>query len=237
MSLIIDLVLVAIVALCGWRGFRTGIINGVSWILAIVIAVYCANIASTAYHGEFSDMVEPFALSVVEKTVMGDDSEEAGQTVLDTEIDLDSREKLAPYDVSMTVLSKLGFSENAAKSIAEKVASTNDKVNNAMMEELTSLICGRISYVVLFAIAFILIAIIFTVIGNIFDLSFGLPGHENLNHVTGAALGIIRGLLILMVIGCFARYTGILLSQETVDKTFILSKFVDSNKIAQLLNI
>lgn len=238
MRLTIDLVLAAIVCLCAWRGFRTGIINGVSWILAIVIAVYCANIASTAYHGEFSDMVEPFAVSVVEKTVRGDDSAEEGGTVInEADMDPDKWERLDPYEVSMAVLTKLGMCRSAADSLAQEVASTNDQVDNDMIEELTVLICDRLTYVAIFAIAFILIAIVFTVVGNIFDFSFGIPGHENLNHVTGAALGIIRGILILMVIGCFARYTGILISQETVGKTFVLSKFVDTNKIAQLLNI
>lgn len=235
MSLGIDLVLIGIVALCGWRGFRTGIINGVCWILAIIIALYCANLASTAYHREFSDIVEPFALSVVERTIWGEDSQEEGETVI--EPDLDDRENLDPHEVSMTAMEKLGFSEGAALSIADDVAATNEKVNNAMMEELTELICQRISYVVIFAIAFILIAIIFTVIGNVFDFAFGLPGHENLNHITGLALGIIRGILIVMVIGCFARYTGLLLSREIVGQTFILSKFVEANKIAALLNI
>ncbi len=236
MSLAIDLVLVAIVALCGWRGFRTGIVNGVCWILAIIISLYCANLASTAYHREFSDIVEPFALSVVERTIKGEDSDENGEMVVG-DVDLDAREDLDPREVSMTALEKLGFSESAAQSIADDVAATNEKVNNAMIEELTELICQRVSYVAIFAIAFILIAIIFTVIGNVFDLALGLPGHENLNHVTGLALGIIRGILVVMVIGCFARYTGLLIPQQTVEKTFILSRFVETNKIAELLNI
>ena len=238
MSLVIDLALVGIIALCGWRGFRTGIINGVCWVLAIVIAIYGANLIATAYSGDFSDMLHPFALGVIENTMSGDDKEETeGETVIDPNISVDERDELDVYTVAKAVLTRLGLADGAADSLATKVAGTNDRVSSAMASELTTLLCDRVSYVAVFAIAFTLIAIIFTVIGNVFDLSFGIPGHENLNHVTGAALGVIRGILVVMVICCVGRYLGILIPDGVTEKTHIFKSLVEANKIASLLNI
>lgn len=238
-SLIIDLVLAAIVVLCAWRGFRTGIINGVSWIIALIIAIYGANLVATAYYSEFADMMKPFAQGVVENAMSGDDEngDENSDVVISPNLTLEEREELDVYEVSSAVLKKLGIAGEAAESIAQETARTNDKVSSRMSAELTALLCDRMAFVAVFAIAFTIIAIIFTVIGNVFDLSFGLPGHENLNHITGAALGVIRGILILMVLGCLGRYLGILISAETMDKTLIMRRLVETNKLAELLNI
>ena len=47
--LIIDIVLLVIVALCTWGGYRRGLIGGVAGILAIVIALFGGSLLSSAY--------------------------------------------------------------------------------------------------------------------------------------------------------------------------------------------
>lgn len=245
MSLVLDIALAGIVALCAWRGFRSGIINGVCWILAIVIAVYGASLVATAYRDDVAEVVEPFAISVVENAMNGGDSAGSGgegadgdaDSVIDPGLSVEEREKLDVYTVSMAVMGKLGFADPAAESIARSTADLYDKVSSAMTEYLTGLICDRASFILIYAIAFIVIISIFTVIANIVDLSFGIPGHENLNHITGAALGVIRGILILLVIGCFCRYAGILIKPAVTDKTVIYKVIVLTNKLAELLKL
>ncbi len=238
-SIGIDIALAAIVGLCGWRGFRTGIINGVSWIIALVIALYGANLVATAYYTELSDMVQPFAVGVIENTMSGDseNGDEDDIPIIDRDISLEDREGLDVYTVCMGVLGRLGLTADASEDIARATAENHPKVTSAMAAELTERLCDRAAYVTVLAIAFILIAIVFTVIGNVFDLSFGLPGHENLNHMTGLALGVIRGLIILLVIGCFARYVGLLIPRDVMDGTHILRRLVETNRLAALLNI
>lgn len=238
MSLVIDLILVAIVAICGWRGFRTGIINGVSWILAIVIAIYGANLVATAYYRDVAEVMEPFALSVVENTMNGGSSaDEEPDAVIDPSISVDERDRLDVYTVSMAVMTRLGITSGAADGIARETADSYEKVSGDMTQFLTNRLCDRAAFVALFAIGFALIAIVFTVIGNVIDLSFGIPGHENLNHITGAALGVIRGFLILMVLGCLGRYLGILLKPEIMEKTLILKTIITNNRLASLLKL
>ncbi len=239
MSLVIDLALAAIVVFCAWRGFRTGIINGVSWILAVVIAIYGANLVANVYSRELAGMMQPFALGVVDSTLNGDKENGSpdDDTVIDQNISIDERDKLDVYTVSKAVLTRLGLAPDAADSIARQTSLEFTRVSPDMSYRLTELLCERAAYVVLFIIAFALIAIIFTVIGNVFDLSFGIPGHENLNHITGAALGVIRGILIVLVIGCVGRYIGIVLPDAVMEKTFIFRRIVEANKIAALLKI
>lgn len=245
MSLVLDIALAGIVAIFAWRGFRSGIINGVCWILAIIIAIYGANLVATAYRDDVSEVVEPFAISVVENAMNGGDDAGSGgegadgdtDSVIDPGLTVEEREELDVYTVSMAVMGKLGFAEPAAESIARGTADLYDRVSNDMTEYLTGRICDRASFILIYAIAFIVIVSLFTVVANVVDLSFGIPGHENLNHITGAALGVIRGLLILLVIGCFCRYVGILIKPAVTDKTVFYKMIVESNRLAELLRL
>ncbi len=247
MGYVIDVALVAIVLLCAWRGFRTGIINGVIWIAAIAVSVYGANLAANAYYAEFTDMLEPFAVGVVENTLRGDEEEPEDGTANSGEAGVpsavsfvtvpNSTKDLSSYDASMLVLTKLGFIEGVASPIAEEISARHRSVDNDMINDLTDIICDRVAFVAIFGIAFALISIIFMVIGNILDFSFGIPGHENLNHVTGAALGIIRGLMIVMVLGCLGRYLGILIPKAAEEGNALWRHVVEVNRVAEILHL
>ena len=52
MKLIIDVVLLVIIALCTWGGFKRGLIGGIASLMAIVIALYGGSLLSSAYSGE-----------------------------------------------------------------------------------------------------------------------------------------------------------------------------------------
>ena len=243
MSFILDILLLAIIGLCGWRGFRTGIINGVCGILAIIVAIYGANLVAKAYSDDFTSMLEPFIMGIVDTTsdeILGiNQDEEMTQEEIEAALEAvqDENGQMDPYQVSIRVLMKLGLAESAAEDIAKEAIAGESKVSAALISDLGSRLCARVAFVAVFMVAFILISIVFMVIGNIFDLSFGLPGHENLNHITGAALGVIKGILIVLVIACLFRYLGLLIPEDIIEGTWILEGTMSSNKLASILGI
>ena len=54
MKLIIHLILLLILLLCAWSGWKRGLILGVGSLLALVISVYSADLLSTTYSYELS---------------------------------------------------------------------------------------------------------------------------------------------------------------------------------------
>ena len=60
MSIIIDLVLLLIVALCIWNGYKSGLIGGFAGILAIIIALLAGSMLSSNYAYEAIPVLEPF---------------------------------------------------------------------------------------------------------------------------------------------------------------------------------
>lgn len=245
MSFVIDIVLLGIVALCCWRGFRTGIINGICGILAVIIAIYGANLVAKAYSDDFTSMLEPFIMGIVETTadeitgVSADDDSELTEEQVDILLEAiqDDTGEFDVRGVSISVLTRLGLTESAAAVIADQAALEYDTVGMDLINYLGQQLCAKFAFVAVFAVAFILISIVFMVLGNIFDLSFGIPGHENLNHITGAALGAIKGILILLVIACFFRYLGLLVPEDIIRGTWIFEGIIDSNKVASILGI
>lgn len=235
MSTAIDVILVLLIVFFAWRGYAKGFIRGIIGILAIVISIYGANLAASAFSGEFTGMFEPFVGGIVSKAVNNVfDSETAQPTKQGASLTAEKNAKV--YDICYAALRNIGVSETPAKLMAEKVSGEQQGVGKQMTDTLTKKLCDMLAYISVFAVAFILIAIIFAVIGNIFNLAFSIPGIEGLDRILGLVLGILKGLIIIYVIAVIVRYLG-LFSAETVEKTVLLRYILNSNPLASILGI
>ena len=262
-SIIMDVILVGIIALCAYKGFRSGFITSVIGIIAVVVAIYGANLLAVTFSGEFVGFMEPFVSGIVdsvetkilsyepeeEKAEETEGTEEEGSEEASKEKDASAEDSFVPamplsgddlkdaVKVSTSILVQLGLSEEIADGIAQEVGKITDTVGARMTTSLTQKICEKLSFIAVFIISFALIMILFTAIGNVLDLVFGLPGLENINHILGGVLGAAKGIIIVVVICCFCRYLGIILDKEIVENTWIMSKLMENNFVANLLNI
>ena len=60
MKLILDIVLLIIVALCTWGGYKRGLLGGIAGIVIIVVALFGGSLVSSAYAHEVVPALEPF---------------------------------------------------------------------------------------------------------------------------------------------------------------------------------
>ena len=78
---------------------------------------------------------------------------------------------------------------------AQEYADTqNVSLKDAVIEEL----CIRVAYVCGYILAFLLIHILLTVIGNLPNLSYKLPDMDLVNDIGGASLGVFTGFLFCL---------------------------------------
>ncbi|SHI22790.1 Colicin V production protein [Sporobacter termitidis DSM 10068] len=246
MNWAIDGVLILIVAFCAWRGLRNGFIRGVFGVLAIIVAIYGANLVASAYSSEFTGMLEPFVGGIVDKAVtrvvtpdddvVNPDAAPADDGEKNPDAALTDDEKTDVFDVSFAALRDIGVATGASKLIAEKVGGQVQAVGQPMSVYLTEKLCDALAYIGVFLIAFVLITIIFAVIGNIFNLAFSLPGIASVDKIVGLVLGILKGLLIVLVLAVVVRYVG-LVSADTVEKTTVLSFLLNRNPLAGILGL
>jgi hypothetical protein len=144
MSIVIDLLLIAIVAYCGWQGLKHGLLNSAFGIVALVAAIFIGHLVGVVYSDEFSGMLQPFAGGLVDTAVGTVTDYEPGKTTPAGEpleepvVILTTSEKQDVYSVSFAALRQIGISEDAAEEIATEVADQQLTVNQDMTTALSS---------------------------------------------------------------------------------------------------
>jgi len=222
MSLIIDLILIAIVAFCAWNGYRKGFIMGISGILALIVAFYGAQIIADTYSQEFNSMLKPFVNGIVDSAVAKVQEENVGAF---NEEDV--------YGVTYDALGNLGILKSAAQDIAEDIAEKVERTGQTMREEIVGVLCSKIAYILTAVVVFLLILIVFTVITNILNLAFKLPGLEFINELFGALFGFAKGAVIVVAIAWIMRYLGVLVDEDIINKTMLLEWLMDHNLVTK----
>ena len=225
-TLIVDIVLLLIILLCAWRGFRTGLIAGILAVCAVLFSFYAADILADTYSGEFTKMLEPFVSGVVDTASQKaeDYFNEKGKTP-------------GVYEMSMKTMEGIGIMKSAAENVSKQIAEESPELGRELRSVTVERLCAAAAYVLTYAIMFILLIIIFGVIGNLFNLAFKLPGLELVNGVLGTLLGLAKGLLYVFAIAWILRFTGLLFSEEKVDATMLLSRLMKSCPLVTYLGL
>ena len=232
-TFLIDTAVVGTVAFCGWRGYKGGLIRGVFGVVSLIVALLIANIAAQAYSEEAKTMMVPFVSGVIDSTIteMGEDGVEYQALVHDHDIeDVD-------FGTAYTALRLIGLPEAAAVNIAQQSLAASDDENFRYYSDVVGdRLSSAFSYVAVFGIAFLLLAIAFAVVGNLVGVVFSLPGLKLVDIISGSALGLVKGLIIVYAIAVIVRYYGMLVI-ERVEATSILIYLVNNNPIASMLGV
>ena len=224
--IVIDLVLLLIILLCGWRGYRSGLIAGILAVCAVLFSVYAADILADTYSGEFTKMLEPFVTGVVDTASSSADEyfEKRGG-------------EPGVFEMTYRTLEGVGFMKTAAENVSREIAEEQTETGPVLRRAIVDKLCSVAAYVLTFIIMFILLIIIFAVIGNLFNLAFKLPGLELINGVLGTLLGLAKGLLYVFAIAWALRFTGMLLSEEKVDSTMLLKWLMEKCPLVGFLGL
>lgn len=241
MNAVLTLSLLLIVLLCTWSGYKRGLILSVLCILAIIISIYGANLLSTTYSYEVIDALRPFASGYVETTI--NDKVRAEYDIAGVEtasISVDDYLAAHPDEVQpfcRRTFEHLGIQSKTAERLAAETKEYASQQEMDIREALVEVLCLRITYVAGFILAFILLLIILTVLGNLPNLSFKIPDMDLLNDIGGLVLGIVQGLLFCFIVTWALKFTGILLPQETLSESGILSWFMKQDLLYHFLGI
>ena len=229
---ILTVIFIAIPVFCAWRGYKNGIIRGACGILAIILALLCGNIIANMYGTDFDGMLSPFVNGMVdgaENTVLTNDDEAV--------IQLSDSDKEDVYSVSYAIFRQLGVVESAAQRMAEEVTEKHAAVDQSMCDTIGENLSARFSYILVFCVAFAMVAIIFAVIGNVINISFQIPILGIAEPILGIILGAIKGIIIMYAIAMFLRYFGIIIPDEALEGTEFIFKLVNENPVADKFSI
>jgi len=231
---LIDVAVIGTVAFCAWRGYKNGLIRGVFGVVSLIVALLVANIAAQAYSHEAKGMLMPFVSGIMESTMteMADEGIEYQALAHDHEI------ADADFGSAYTALRHIGFPEAAAVRIAEQSLDIDDEEEEIgyFSDIIADRLSTALSYVAVFGIAFLLIAIVFAVIGNLIGLVFSLPGLKLVDIIAGSVLGLFKGIIIVYTVSVILRYYGVLIL-PILEGTTVLKHLVNNNPVANMLGL
>ena len=142
-AVVIDLVLVGIVALCAWRGWKQGIIVGALSIAGIVACICVGSIMATAYAEEFSAVPKSVGAGLVDsvstKLLTADYSNVVEGEDDDLLIRLTDQQKKDVFSVSYATCRQLGLADAVSQKIANEAAAQTSAVGAQLSATLSNI--------------------------------------------------------------------------------------------------
>ena len=239
MRTILSLVFLAILVYSGWSGYKKGLIMGIFGLLAFVISVYGANLLAQTYSQEVIDALRPFASGFVDVNIV-DKEVRPAMGIEETNLSTSDYFALNPgreTEFCTMIYQKMGIFDATSEQMAKEAMTYAKETGTEITDSVVEVLCRRISFVGAFLLAFLMILIVLTVLGNIPNISFKIPNMDGLNDVGGAVAGIAQGVCLLLVFGWALKFTGLLIPQETLSETFLVPWFMDQSALVQYLGI
>ena len=245
LTTIINIVLIGIVVICAWLGFKKGIIMGIIGILVIILSLYGAQLLSDTFSYEVIPVMKPFVSGVMDTrvedtafSVLGYEADENGNYNVSQSLDdLIAAMPEARKEICRWSYKDLGLYDAIADDMAQKAVDAMDENEGVSIgAAISNVLCQSISWYGGFIIAFILIFTVLTVIVNIPNLSFRIPYVGILNDLGGLAIGIYVGLLFASLLVWVLQFTGIVLPQDTLQQSKVVVWFMEKNFLSTLIS-
>ena len=226
--LILDIVLLVIVALCTWTGYRKGLIAGIAGILAVIIALFGGSLLSSAYSREVVPVLEPFVDGYIDSQNTRDEILEKlnyGYSDLSLE-DILARDSSLRYNYAEECMKTVGIYQDRAEEMARTAVDYADRNGVSMTDAVVTVLCNTASFVGGLTVAFLMILILLVAIGNIGNLSFRLPNLELLDEIGGALLGFVKGFLYCVLLCWLLSFLGLIIGKDTLESTTLAQFFL-----------
>ena len=239
MKLILTLLFLGIILFCAWTGYKKGMIMGVGSLLIFVVSVYFANLLSTTFSGEVIDALRPFASGYVETEIV-DKVVRPALGIDMTNLSVTDFMAMNPGKEQMfcqLIFENMGIYEPTAEQMANESILYAQQFGWGIEDSAVEILCIRVAYAAGFILSFVMVIIILTAIGNIPNLSFKIPGFDTLNDISGAILGLAQGFCLCLFIAWGLKFTGILISQDILADTGLVSWFMSRTVLVNILGI
>lgn len=223
MRLIIDLILLFIMVLCIWEGYKHGLIRSILGLSAIILSLVISNVISGSLAKELVPAVEPFVGGYIDSEKMNSMVlERLGYADTDKSLtDILEEDSSLQYDYAYWCMRETGFFGDASEDLAEDTVNYAQKNGCSLTDAVITVVCNTAAYVICETIIFIMIIVLASALLDLFNLNIRLPNADIIDDVGGAAIGFIKGFLICVLICWLLGFLGLLLGKDASDKGLI----------------
>lgn len=173
-SLVLDAVIAAVLVYCFVLGVRRGLILTLCSLLAVLLALVGGWYLSTHYAAPLQERLEPV---LAERLAPQGEEPAADQP------------ETAPPPLPARFL----------QAVQERMIAAGQSAAEATTAAWAAAIAALLAKSILFLAGFVAVLLVWTLLCRVLDLVARLPGLHLLNKVLGGAVGLVKGVLLLMV--------------------------------------
>lgn len=235
--LIFDLVIAILLVLAVFHGYRRGFVLTLCGFLAVFVAFFGATILSNALAEPVSHAITP----VIENQISNSIHETLEEQGYQFEEPQPGQEEETPapedqfsLDQILNMMKDSALIQSFSDAIRGAVNEGVVEVTTSAAQTIASYIALELARMVLFLISFVLVLVAWTLLSRALDLAFRLPVLSTLNHWSGAAVGLLKG-GVLLFIACWLLRE--LFPAEVVEQSYLLKFFCTTNPLALALSV
>lgn len=228
MPYLLDLIVAAVAALFIWKGWRKGLVLSLCGLLAVLVAFAGAGIAARTLSPAVGQALEPKISQLIEERL------EEGLSAPPPAEEVSASED--PLSDVLSVLKDLGLYEDLVDSLQHTV---EEGMNGAVSAAASAgaAMAQSIAYRIIFLVSFTLILALWGWLSRALNLVARLPGLHFLNKTGGAAIGLVKALLVLFLVTWLLQSLGHFVPEETVAQTTLLRALVEHNPLTALTDL
>lgn len=245
MNIIIDIILIAIIAVSAFLAAKKGFIGTLfslaGTLIAIVLSIVLCNPVSGFIDDNFvKPAVKQYIVSAIDNSSAGKSYDEAISS-----IDVASKVESMPETLKK-VLELADIDTNEIVNKASAVTANTVQAKDNLINNIASPISATISRVIALVGLFIVLSIALWVVSRLLTAIFNLiPVGKSLNKFGGMLFGLARGLIIVFVISTLFvavsrsvdPESNNLFSQKTIEKTVVLKGVSSFNPVEYIMKL
>ncbi|MGO5022272.1 CvpA family protein [Lawsonibacter sp. LCP25S3_G6] len=218
--ILFDIAIAAILLFFLWQGYKKGFVLTLCGFLAVFVAFIGATLISNALAKPVAQAIVPMIESGIHETLEQSMQDSVPSTSAETPSVLP--EELPLSDV-LEALQDSPIFHSLAEAFQKAVDEGIETVATNAAQALAEYIAIQIARTILFILAFAAVLVAWFLLSHALDLAFKLPVLSTLNHWTGAAVGLIKGGLLLFIAAWLLK--GSFIPSQAIENTFLLNFF------------
>ena len=197
MSVVFDIVIVLLLAFFAWRGAARGLVLSLCGLAAVFVAFISAQIISDAACVPVANIIRPVIADRIEDAIRGLENLTVGG-------------EQNTYTVG-EVLDYLKENElfQGVSDFIKQAVDTNAQKQDFSVSALANYLSKGIAKITLFAVVFLVVQLVWFLVSHALDLAFHLPILAEVNLAGGLAIGLIKGVLLIIVLVWLGQVTGV----------------------------
>ena len=207
-SLILDIIVVAILLLCLIIGGSRGFIRSLLGVVILAAALLGSSILANVLADPVTEWVTP----------------RVEQYVLDRLTDGHSQEAVSAAAASDSASLRELVDFDAITGMAKKAMDSAVEAGKNLLEGAVTGMVHSLVYAVLFLVSFLVLTLLLRLITSPLHLAARVPVLSTLNRLAGAALGLCIGILLMFAAASVLQWTG-LVSPAALRDTYLLQYF------------